>query len=208
MDLSVGMFLLLLAAVGLGRLIEMRLSRRHQRALRGRGIARVAEPQFRWMVALHTGVLVGAALEVLAARRPFYPALAAPALALVTLAVLLRFWVIATMGPHWNVQVMGSTHLGVVTSGPFRWIRHPNYVAVFVELLALPLVHTAWITALLGSALHVLVLRRRIALEETVLLADPGYRAAMAGKPRFLPRLWARPRRPPQAKQPGAWPTS
>ncbi|MEA2696315.1 MAG: hypothetical protein QOI66_586, partial [Myxococcales bacterium] len=57
-------------------------------------------------------------------------------------------------------------------------------------------------------ALHVLVLRRRIALEESVLLADPGYRAAMAGKPRFLPRLWPGPRRPPPAKQPGAWPTS
>jgi len=190
MDLGVGLFLSLLAAVGACRLIEMRLSRRHQRALLARGIARVAEPRFRWMVVLHTGILVGAALEVLLARRPLIPWLAASALALVLLANLLRLWVIATMGPHWNVQVMGSTtRLGVVTGGPFRFIRHPNYVAVFVELLALPLVHTAWVTAAVGAALHTLVLRRRITLEEAVLLADPAYRAAMGGKPRFLPSL-------------------
>jgi len=99
----------------------------------------------------------------------------------------LRWWVIATLGPHWNVQVMGSTKLGVVTSGPYRFVRHPNYVAVFVELAALPLVHGAWLTALAGSALHVLVLRRRIAAEESVLLADETYRRAMQAKPRFIP---------------------
>jgi methyltransferase len=167
----------------------MRLSRRHQRALRARGIARVPEPRFRFMVALHAGILVSAALEVLLLRRPLVPLLAAPALALVALANLLRLWVITTMGPHWNVQVMSSTRLGVVTSGPFRFIRHPNYVAVYVELVALPLVHTAFATAAVGAVLHALVLWRRIALEEAVLLADPAYRAAMGGKPRFLPRL-------------------
>ena len=187
MSLSEGMFLFLLASVGATRLIEMRLSRRHQRALQEHGIARVPEPHFPWMVALHTGILVGAAAEVLIWRRPMLWPLAAVALALVTLANLLRFWVIATMGPHWNVQVMGSTRLGVVTDGPFRYIRHPNYVAVYVELLALPLVHTAWVTAAAGAALHALVLRRRIALEESVLMADDAYRQAMAGKPRFIP---------------------
>lgn len=185
---SVILYLALLAAVGAGRLVEMRLSRRHQRALQARGVARVPEPRFRFMVALHAGILVSAALEVLLARRPLIPLLAGPALALVALANLLRLWVIATLGPHWNVQVMESTRLGVVTGGPFRFIRHPNYVAVYVELLALPLVHTAWVTAAVGAVLHALVLRRRVAIEEAVLLADPAYRAAMGGKPRFLPR--------------------
>ena len=77
-----------------------------------------------------------------------------------------------------------------MSDGPFRFVRHPNYVAVFVELAALPLVHGAWLTALAGSALHVLILRRRIALEEKVLLADAGYRAAMGPKPRFIPLPW------------------
>jgi methyltransferase len=183
------LFLLLLAAVGAIRIVELRVSKRHQRALADRGIAREAEPAFAAMVLLHTGVLVGAAVEVVALHRPLVPAIAAPALALVVLANLLRRWVIRTMGEHWNVQVMRSMPLGVVTSGPFRHVRHPNYVAVFVELLALPLCHGAYLTAIAGTALHVVVLARRIALEEKVLLADPGYRAAMAPKPRFLPRL-------------------
>jgi methyltransferase len=88
-----------------------------------------------------------------------------------------------------RIQVVGSLDLGIVTGGPYRWIRHPNYVAVFVELAALPLIHGAWLTAAAGTALHVLVLRRRLALEEAVLSADPAYRDLMGGTPRFLPRL-------------------
>ena len=77
--------------------------------------------------------------------------------------------------------------LGVVTSGPYRYVRHPNYVAVFVELTALPLVHGAYLTAIAGALLHVAILHRRIGLEESVLMADEAYRRAFAGKPRFLP---------------------
>ena len=193
--LSVDIYLGLLALVGAGRLIEMRLSRRHQRALAARGIAIEREPVFGLMVALHTGVLVAAALEVILLRRAFYmtpgltaPALGLTALALVVLANLLRWWVIATLGPQWNVRVMGSSRVsGVVSDGPFRFVRHPNYVAVFVELAALPLVHGAWVTAALGTLLHLPILARRIAFEEKVLMDDPQYRATMAGKPRFLP---------------------
>ncbi|HET6279896.1 MAG TPA: isoprenylcysteine carboxylmethyltransferase family protein [Polyangia bacterium] len=192
----------LLAAVGLGRLVEMRLSRRHQRWLRALGVTPAREPGFVFMVALHTGVLVAAAAEVTFLRRPLLAPLAVPALVLFLLSNVLRWWVIAAMGQHWNVQVMGSMRLGVVSRGPFRWIRHPNYVAVFVELLALPLIHTAWLTAALGTCLHVLVLRRRIALEESVLMSDPDYRAVMGPKPRFVPRPWSR---PPKAQ---AWPMS
>ena len=85
---------------------------------------------------------------------------------------------------------MDSTRLGVVTSGPFRFVRHPNYAAVFAEMLALPLIHTAWITALAGSLAHLAVLTQRLSTEERVLFANPDYRAAMAGKPRFLPGLF------------------
>jgi methyltransferase len=182
-------YIVLLFAVGAGRLIEMRLSKRHQRALAERGAARAPEPGFVFMVALHTGVLIAAALEVLLLHRPFTPVVGVPALIVFALSNVLRWWVIATLGPHWNVQVVGSMELGVVTGGPYRWIRHPNYVAVFAELLALPLVHGAWLTATVGSVLHVFVLRRRLALEEAVLASDPVYRDLMGRKPRFVPRV-------------------
>ena len=95
-------------------------------------------------------------------------------------AMALRWWVIRTLGAHWNVEVMASAPLGIVTKGPFRWVRHPNYAAVFVELVALPLIHTAWLTAILAAAGNTWVLRHRLRIEERVLHADPVYRATMA----------------------------
>lgn len=177
----------LLAAVTAGRLIELRISRRHRADLAARGAAPAADPVFPWIVALHVAVIAGAGVEVSALRRRFIPALGIPMLGLVCGATLLRWWVIRTLGAHWNVRVMDSAALGVVTKGPYRWVRHPNYLAVLVELCALPLVHTAWITALVGSAAHLLVLRRRIASEEAVLSADPIWRAEMGPKPRLFP---------------------
>jgi len=190
MELSVIAFLGLLLAVGLLRLFELRISKRHQKGMAARGAAKIDEPKFRWMVLLHTAVLIGAALEVVLLRRPFIPWLAAPMLAIFLTANAVRWWVIRSLGEHWNVQVVDSTRLGVVTSGPFRYVRHPNYAAVFAEMLALPLIHTAWITAAAGTIGHIAVLAQRLSTEERVLFANPDYRAAMTGKPRFLPGLF------------------
>lgn len=194
MDVKLTAYLLLLGAVGVGRLLELRLSKRNQRRLAAQGVARLAEPHFRWMVLVHVGVLVSAALEAALLHRRFIPGLALAMGLLFVLANGLRWWVIRTLSEHWNVGVMASARLGVVTRGPFRWVRHPNYLAVFIELLALPLIYTAWITALVGGVAHVWVLRRRLAVEEAVLAANPGYQAAMGAKPRFLPRLFSRSR--------------
>ena len=190
--MSTRWYTLFLAAVGLGRLIELRISRRHQHALAMRGIVKSEEPHFRYMVLLHAGVLLASGLEVWLLRRPFSRTLALGAGVIVLLANALRWWVIRSLAGHWNVQVMNSLELGVVMDGPFRWIRHPNYAAVFLELTAIPLLHSAWLTALIGTFTHVGVLRRRIAIEEAVLLADPTYRALMGPKPRFVPRILRR----------------
>jgi methyltransferase len=198
MDLSINLlhrmtvdaFLGLLLAVALLRLVELRISKQHQREMAARGAAKVNEPKFRWMVLLHTIVLIGAALEVVFLRRPFLPWLAASMFAVFLAANAVRWWVIRSLGQHWNVQVVDSTRLGVVTSGPFRYVRHPNYAAVFAEMLALPLIHTAWITAVAGAIAHIAVLAQRLSTEERVLFANPDYRAAMTGKPRFLPGLF------------------
>jgi methyltransferase len=190
MDLSVILFIGLLAAVAALRLFELRISKRHQAEMVARGAAKVDEPRFRWMVLLHTAVLLGAALEVVFLKRPFIPWLAAPMFAVFLAANAVRWWVIRTLGQHWNVQVMDSTILGVVTTGPFRYVRHPNYAAVFAEMLALPLIHTAWVTAILGAIAHAGVLAQRLATEERTLFANPEYRAAMTGKPRFVPGLF------------------
>ncbi len=185
-------YLVLLLAVGLERLVEICISKHHQQRLSARGIPKVPEKNFRWMVLLHVGILVSAGLEVVLLHRPFVPFLALSMGLLFLFANVLRWWVMVTLSEHWNTQVMASTPLGVVTDGPYRWIRHPNYAAVFIELLALPLIHTAWLTALWGGYAHVRILRQRIAVEEATLFADPAYQAAMGPKPRFVPRLFSR----------------
>jgi len=190
MELSVIAYLVLLGIVAVLRLYELRISRKHQQEMIARGASKVDEPRFRWMVVLHTGVLMGAAAEVVFLKRPFIPILAAVCLPLFLAANAVRWWVIRTLGEHWNVQIMNSTGLGVITTGPFRYVRHPNYAAVFVEMLVLPLIHTAWITAIAGSLAHIVVLSQRLSTEERVLFSDAQYRAAMAGQPRFLPGLF------------------
>jgi methyltransferase len=190
MDLSVIAFLALLLVVAAIRIIELRVSRNHQRAMLPRGASIVAEPLYPWLVAVHTLVLIGAAVEVIALKRPFIPMLAAPMFVIFVAANFVRLWVIRTLGNHWNVQVMDSTSMGVITSGPFRFVRHPNYAAVIVELITLPLIHTAWITAIIGTLGYISVLAQRIPLEERALFSNPDYRAAMSAKPRFLPGLF------------------
>lgn len=182
-------YLVLLAAVGLVRLAELRVSRRNQRELEKKGVRKVPEPHFRWMVIVHAGILVGAALEVMLLHRPLISALAIPMVVVFLLANLLRWWVIRTLAGYWNVEVMTSSRLGVVSSGPYRWVRHPNYVAVVAEIFALPMIHTAWITALVGTLADLEILRRRIRVEDGVLMADATYRVTMGAKPRFLPKF-------------------
>jgi isoprenylcysteine carboxyl methyltransferase (ICMT) family protein YpbQ len=97
---------------------------------------------------------------------------------------------------------MASSRVGVVTTGPYRWVRHPNYVAVVAELFALPMIHTAWITALVGTIANLEILRRRLAVEDGVLMANLVYRATMGSKPRFLPRMFKR--RPITPRREGA----
>jgi methyltransferase len=190
MGLSVYLYLALLAAVGLLRLVELRISRRHQERMLAAGAARVPEPHFKWIVVVHTGVLFGAALEVILLKRPFIPLLAATMFALFLASNLVRLWVVRTLGDLWNVQIMDSTRIGVVTTGPFRFVRHPNYTGVILEMISLPLIHTAWITAILTSLAHSFALAMRLRAEESVLMANPEYRAAMGHKPRFLPGLF------------------
>lgn len=169
------LFVVLVAAVGLERLAELVVSTRHVRVAVGRGGVERGRGHYPAMVVLHTGLLAGALVEVLVADRAFLPWLGWPMLALVVAAQGLRWWCIRTLGWQWSTRVVVVPGAPLVTSGPYRWLRHPNYVAVVVEGVALPLVHTAWVTAVVFSVADALLLRTRIRCEEAALreLAGP-----------------------------------
>jgi len=181
------LYTLLVAAVALGRLIELRIAERHRRSLLARGGFEAGAGHYPWMVALHTAFLIACPLEVWLLDRPFVPALAAGMLVLLILAVALRWWVIATLGERWTTRILFLPGSSPVTRGPYRFLRHPNYLAVVAEIAALPLVHTAWITALAFSMLNAWLLRVRIRAEEAALGAASDYQAAFAGRPRLVP---------------------
>lgn len=181
------LYTLLVGAVALGRLIELRIAERHRRRLLARGGIEAGAGHYPWMVALHTVFLISCPLEVWLLGRPFIPALAAAMLLLLALAVALRWWVIATLGERWTTRILVLRGASPVTGGPYRFLRHPNYLAVVAEIATLPLVHTAWITALAFSVLNSWLLRVRIRAEEAALGGVSDYQAAFAGRPRLRP---------------------
>lgn len=168
---SQALFVAFVLAVGVERLAELVVSERNRRWSLARGGVESGSGHYPWMVALHTGLLVGALVEVLVWDRPFLPWLGWPALLLVLGSQALRWWCVATLGRQWCTRVVVVPGLPIVTAGPYRRLRHPNYLAVVVEGAALPLVHTAWVTALTFSVVNAVLLRIRIRTEEDALRA-------------------------------------
>jgi methyltransferase len=160
-------YALLIAAVAVERIAELIVSQRNLTWSRARGGVEFGARHYPTMVALHTGLLAGALAE--AFYRPFLPALGWPMLAVVLAAQGLRWWCITTLGHQWNTRVVVIPDAVRVTAGPYRFFSHPNYVAVVVEGIALPLVHTAWITAVAFTVLNAVVLRTRIGVENVAL---------------------------------------
>jgi methyltransferase len=175
-------FTVLVALVGLERVAELVVSTRNARWSRERGGVEHGLGHFPFMVVLHTALLVGALAEAWI-RQPQVPSvLAWSMLALVVASQALRWWCIATLGPRWNTRVIIVPGMAPVTSGPYRFLRHPNYVAVVVEGIALPLVHAAWITALVFTVLNAALLVVRIRVEDAALATLP--RADATTEPR------------------------
>jgi methyltransferase len=159
----------LVLAVGAERLAELVVSKRNAARAFARGGRETGFGHYPVMVVLHTALLLGAVVEVLVADRPFLPALGWPMLVVVLACQALRWWCIRTLRHQWNTRVIVVPGAGRVTGGPYRFTSHPNYVAVVVEGVALPLVHTAWVTAVAFTVANAALLTVRLRAEERAL---------------------------------------
>ena len=166
-------FVALVLATGAERIYELVVSKRNAAAAFARGGIEYGREHFPWMVALHTGFLLACIAEVVLLDRPFIPWLGWPMLAIALLSQVGRYWVIWALGEQWNTRVIVVPGAGrVERRGPYRftWLPHPNYLIVAIEGVALPLVHSAWITALAFTVLNaVLLLGFRIPVEDKAL---------------------------------------
>ena len=162
----------LVALVGAERLLELSLAGRNRRWLVARGAVEVGESHYPWMVLLHSTFLLAAPMEVWIFDRLLIPPLALGMLLLLLAAMALRYWVVATLGRRWTTRVLLLPGEPRIETGPFRFLDHPNYLAVIVEIAALPLVHTAWLTAGVYSLLNACLLKTRIGVEDAALEND------------------------------------
>lgn len=170
----------LVVLVAVERAIELSVSRRNARATLARGGREFGREHYPVMVLLHALFLPACVIEVWLLERPFVPALGVPCLVLLALAQGLRYWAISSLGGRWSTRVVCVPGEPVIVLGPYRWLRHPNYLAVVSELFALPMVHTAWASALLFGLSNAVLLRVRIAVEEAALREHCDWRGRFA----------------------------
>ncbi len=156
------------ALVALQRLLELGYSRRNELRARARGAVERGTGHYGAIVAIHTLWLVSTLVEGIL-RGPEFPTLWFVPLALFVLVQPLRYWAILSLAESWNVRVLVVPGMGRVERGPYRYLRHPNYVVVAVEILTFPLIFGAWVTALVFSVLNAALLYVRIREEEQAL---------------------------------------
>jgi methyltransferase len=162
-------YTVLVGLVAIERLAELVVAKRNLAWSLARNGRETGFAHYPFMVVLHTGLLAGCLIEVWVADRPFVPAIGWVMLVLVALSQALRWWCIRTLGPQWNTRIVVVPDLPRITGGPYRLFSHPNYVAVVVEGFALPLVHDAWITAVVFTVLNAALLTVRIRAENGAL---------------------------------------
>jgi methyltransferase len=163
------LYTVVIVLVMLQRLAELVISRRNVRRLRARGGVEYGAAHYPWMVALHAAFLASCIAEPWFLDRPMRPLLAGSMLVALSIGMGLRAWTLATLGDRWTTRVMVVPGEEPVTAGPYRIMKHPNYVAVALEIVAIPMIHTAWLTAAVFSALNAVMLRIRISVEERAL---------------------------------------
>lgn len=189
--------LALVLSLGAQRLFELRISARN-RARSGPAV-QASPGTYPVMVAVHVALFAISAWPRRGRRVPAQVELLA--LSGLAASTALRTWVIRTLRDSWNVTAHVSSDMSIVTSGPYRFVRHPNYVAVALEFACLPLAVGAVPEALVLSAANAAVLAPRIRAEEALLDKVAGYRAAFSGVPRFLPRPGRRSRQMPTSER-------
>lgn len=181
-------FTVIFAVVCLQRLIELYISQRNKAYLLAKG-GRLHSSMYIWVVkVLQVCWLVSMLGEVWWYERPFIPTLFSIALIATLLGQYLRYLSMKALGKRWTLSIITIPEAPVVNSGIYRYLRHPNWLGVIMEIAAVPLIHGAYLTAIFFSVANAFLLPKRIQAEEQALSQDNNYDDVFDGIPRFIPK--------------------
>ncbi len=169
------------------RVVEIIIANRNAKWMINQGGYEVGREHYKYIVLLHTFFFLSLLLEVSVSRPSFTSWVIAP-FVFFLLAQIGRVWALSSLGSFWNTRIMVLPGAKVIAKGPYRYMRHPNYVIVAMEILLLPLIFQAYWTAFIFSLLNALVLKVRIKVEEQALLAATNYEETFEAVRRFVPR--------------------
>jgi len=181
-------FLLFFLFVIFQRFIELFVARKNEKWMKDQGAQEFGSNHYQYMVFMHGLFFVSFLVEKITLNRDvsqFWPLL----LSVFVFTQIMRFWVISSLGKYWNTKILVLPNVNVVRKGPYRFIKHPNYVVVTIELIVVPLLFGAYFTAILFTLLNLFMLSVRIPAEEKALKELTEYEGSFRSCNRFFPKL-------------------
>ena len=169
------------------RLFELRLSKNNEAYILAQGGKKHSDNLLGAVKVLQVSWFIAAIAEVWYFDRPFIFPLAAVALAATLAGQVLRYLSMQALGRRWTLSIMTLRDTPVVAQGIYRYLRHPNWLGVILEIAALPLIHGAYLTAIIFSLANALLMNKRMQTEEEALAANGNYTVVFANRPRFIP---------------------
>ncbi len=182
------LFFLFFTFVTFQRGVELFVARKNEKWMKDQGALEFGSNHYQYMVAMHALFFVFFLIEKITLNRDvsqIWPLL----LSIFVLTQIMRFWVISSLGKYWNTKIIVLPNVNVVRQGPYRFIKHPNYVVVTIELIVVPLLFGAYFTAILFTILNLLILSVRIPAEEKALKELTEYEGSFRSCNRFFPKL-------------------
>lgn len=180
------MFYVLFAVIAIQRMVELVIAKRNEKWMKEKGAREYGQRHYKLMVSIHLLFFLSLLAEEVFFKRPLSDYwIVLFCLFLITQAG--RVWVIASLGKYWNTKIIVLPQAEVVAKGPYKFIKHPNYFIVTVELIVIPLMFNAYWTLFIFALLNQFILSVRIPLEEKALKETTNYQAVHQGKKRFLP---------------------
>lgn len=161
-------FLVVISILAIQRVIELLIAKRNEKIVRANGAREYDEKGYKLIVLMHIAFFISLILEYILLDKTLSD-FWIPLLILFLLAQFVRYWAIISLGYFWNTKILITPGTSPVTKGPYQFISHPNYLAVIVEIAVIPLLFSCYLTFIVFTILNLLVLRRRIRIEERAL---------------------------------------